>query len=262
MRLGFVQFDPRIGAFDDNLLKAKYLLDTIQPDVCVLPELCASGYLFTSKTEAEQTAEIAGEGKVYQTFAKWAREKDCLICGGFVELADNKLYNSAYSVEPDGKFHLYRKLHLFYREKLFFEPGNLPLTTFSFNGTTFGNLICFDWMFPETYRTLALAGTQVILHCTNLVLPYCQRASFTRAVENRIFIVISNRIGTESIGKTDVTFTGRSTIFSPNGDILFEAPANSNCAYSTDINPLMALDKKITPANDIFEDRRQAFYVL
>jgi predicted amidohydrolase len=46
-------------------------------------------------------------------------------------------------------------------------------------------MVCFDWFFPESARTLALRGAQIIAHPANLVLPYCQTAMVTRCLETR-----------------------------------------------------------------------------
>ncbi len=67
----------------------------------------------------------------------------------------------------------YRKVHLFNREKLFFEPGNLGFRVFNIGIAKVGVMICFDWFFPESARTLALKGADIIAHPpSNLVMPY------------------------------------------------------------------------------------------
>jgi predicted amidohydrolase len=81
-----------------------------------------------------------------------------------------------------------------------------------------GMMICFDWIFPESARTLALKGAQIIAHPSNLVLSYCQQAMFTRAVENRVFTITANRTGTEINGDKELYFTGKSVIVDTKGN--------------------------------------------
>ncbi|MCD6531016.1 beta-ureidopropionase [bacterium] len=263
MRVAFVQFKPILGDVRVNLEKVEELISAADSDVFVLPELFSSGYLFPDRDSVRKVAEPAGEGPVYETMFRWARTKNALVAGGFPEIGeDGKLYNSAISVKPDGEFVLYRKVHLFDREKLLFEPGNLGFDTFVFGGVRFGMLICFDWIFPESYRVLMLKGAQVILHMTNLVLPYCQRASFARAVENRMFIIVANRIGTETLDEISLTFTGKSVIYSPEGEILAEAGSDEETVPVVEIDPAEALDKNITSRNNLIDDRRPEFYKL
>lgn len=158
--------------------------------------------------------------------------------------------------------HNYRKVHLFNREKRYFKPGNQGFKVFDHQGTTMGMMICFDWLFPEAARSLALQGAQVILHPANLVLPYCQQAMFARALENRVFIVTVNRIGTEIAGKESNTFTGQSQIVSPRGDFLVRMGQDREQVEQVDIDPSEALDKNITPFNHVVEDRRRGQYTL
>ena len=94
-------------------------------------------------------------------------------------------------------------------------------------------IICFDWIFPEVCRNLALKGAQIMVHPSNLVLPYGQQAMVTRCLENRVYAITANRIGTETRGSDHFVFTGRSQITSVDGTILSSAPEDaSNVVYS------------------------------
>jgi predicted amidohydrolase len=180
---------------------------------------------------------------------------------GLAERApDGRIFNSAVAVDRDGFKGLYRKIHLFNREKEWFAPGDSGFVVLPLAGARVGLMICFDWIFPESARTLALLGAQVIAHPANLVLPFCQAAMVTRAVENRVFTITANRIGTEERGGATLTFTGGSRVVAPDGTVLADAPADSAHAAVAEIDPVRADDKRATPKNDLFEDRRVEFY--
>ena len=68
---------------------------------------------------------------------------------------------------------------------------------FNLDGVKVGVMICFDWRFPETARSLALKGAEIIAHPSNLVLPHCPQAMITRCLENRIFAITADRVGEE-----------------------------------------------------------------
>ena len=106
------------------------------------------------------------------------------------------MFNSSVLVRPDGSREVYRKVHLFLDEKSIFTPGDLGFPVFEACGTTIGMMICFDWIFPEAARSLALAGAEIICHPSNLLLPWCQAAMVTRCQENMVLAVTSNRVGT------------------------------------------------------------------
>ena len=125
-----------------------------------------------------------------------------------------------------------------------------------FKNAKFGVMICFDWAFPEIARVLTLKGSQVILHPSNLVLPYCQSAMVTRSLENSVFTATANRSGTER----GVEFSGNSQITNTTGTRLTNLSGNKVGIAFADIDPLQADDKMITKRNHILTDRRPELY--
>ena len=185
-----------------------------------------------------------------------------MIISGFVEKEGNKIYNSAMMVSNKGVIGTYRKIHLYYKEKLWFSAGDKPLKIYNVNSVNIGIMICFDWIFPETARTLALLGADIIVHPANLVLPYCQKAMVTRCLENRVYAVTANRIGKEIRGEDDFTFTGASQITSYDGKVLSSAPVDKIYSGFVEIDIEKVRNKKLNNFNDIFEDRRKEFYIV
>jgi predicted amidohydrolase len=121
-------------------------------------------------------------------------------------------------------------------------------------------MICFDWIFPEACRALALQGARVVLHPSNLVLPYCQNAMTTRCIENRVFAITCNRVGTETRAGVRLRFTGQSQIVDPCGRTLVRANDRDEDLRFIDIDPQEAGDKRLTSRNDLFADRRPEAY--
>ncbi len=177
-----------------------------------------------------------------------------------LEVKGRQYFNSSVLVTAKGKVETYQKIHLFDREKLFFQPGTKTLKTYPLEDATVGMMVCFDWIFPEVTRILALQGAQVICHPANLVLPWCHEAMRTRSIENRVFTVTANRIGTEKRGNISLTFTGKSQIVSPSGEVLVTGGERSESLKIIEIDAQEASDKTVTPNNDLFADRRVALY--
>lgn len=261
MKTGFIQFSPTLGQPETTLSQLDPLLDAAkEADLVVLPELCNSGYHFENKEMAMSLAESTSDSPFIRFLEAKAKAHDQYIVSGFHEKEGALLYNSSVLVGPQGWIGTYRKLHLFWNEKDIFEPGNLGLPVFKLdNGLTLGMLVCFDWMFPEAWRSLALQGAQIVCHPSNLVLPgFAQKAVPIHALINRYFVVTANRIGTE---KT-LTFTGMSTIANPKGEVVFQAGAEEERVYVTEFLPEQADNKWITPRNHALEDRRPDCYGL
>ena len=172
------------------------------------------------------------------------------------------MYNSSALVGPRGFIGIYRKVHLYYREKLLFAPGDLGFPVFKLPFGNVGMMICFDWIFPESARMLALAGAEIILHPSNLVLPHCPDAMITRALENRVFTVTANRIGTEDRGGIKLSFIGKSEIVSPKGKVLSRLLTKKTGVAAADIDLSAARDKNVNEYNHVFEDRRLDQYEI
>jgi predicted amidohydrolase len=259
MKVGYVQTSPKFGEKKVNFEEVRRLLVGIKADLIVLPELFATGYNFISKEEALSLAE-SQESETGQFLINVAKLTSSIIIGGFIEKEEEKIFNAAIIASNEGIIGTYRKIHLYFKEKLWFSPGNQQLKVYDVNDVKIGVMICFDWIFPETARTLALNGADVIAHPSNLVLPYCQNAMVIRCLENRIFAITSNRIGEENRGSDNFQFTGKSQITSYNGEILSSAPKDETYVDFIEIDIKKARDKRLNDLNDIFKDRRPKYY--
>lgn len=260
MKIGFLQLKPKFGAVRENVRAASSLLKGVSDATIVLPELFNTGYVFRSQDELDTLAESALGGYTVAEMKKVAAQKNLNLVFGIAEKQGRKYYNTAVLVTPKGRVCTYQKTHLFDREKLFFTPGEKGYAVHNVGGVRIGMMVCFDWAFPEVTRILALMGAQVICHPANLVMPYCQDAMRTRAIENRVFTVTANRIGGEKRGNVSVSFTGRSQIVDPAGNVLASAGDRSESLKIVDVQIEEADNKAISTNNDLFKDRKISLY--
>ena len=258
MKIGYIQFAPVLGDVDGNLEKIGELLGQCAgADLVVMPELCSTGYNFESAGQAMALSETWEQSRLVDLLNESCRKGGFHVVAGFCEREGDLLYNSAALVGPGGPLGHYRKMHLFWNEKDIFQPGNLGFPVFEAGGAKVGMLICFDWQFPEAWRILALKGAEVVCLPANLVLPgLAQRAVPLHAMLNRIYVVLGNRYGVEG----ELTFTGRSIISDPRGNLISEAPAAEDSVAIVEIDPAAARDKAVTPRNDLIADRRPEEY--
>jgi predicted amidohydrolase len=254
------QFNPVFGDTTGNINRICRMTEEAQADLIVFPELASSGYDFKNKDELKSLALDLHNGSEIEQLKQTAKVTDTYIVVGLAEKDGDKLYNSAILVMPDGEIHVYRKNHLFDREKLIFNPGDKRFRVVETPIGRIGLMICFDWIFPEAARLLSLGGAQIICHPSNLVLSFCQRAMFARSVENGVFTMTCNRIGTESHTDRALTFTGASQILGNRGEMLAQAGADTEEIISAEIEPIRADEKMITLNNHILNDRRTDLY--
>ena len=262
MKVGYYQFRPLFGKPKQNCKKILSVLENVDADLIVLPELALSGYYFKDKTESLKYAENPDNSPQLDALAELANKLNLYLVIGFAENRDHQCFNSAALIGPNGIEHIYRKTHLFNEEKFFFDPGDTPFTVNDINGVKIGIMICFDWAFPEVTRVLALQGAQIICQPSNLVLAFCQQTMLVRCIENRIFAITANRYGMDKRPQGTLKFTGRSQIVAPDGVLLHRGASQRDELFITDIDPNEANSKMITQHNDVLADRRPEFYSL
>ncbi|MGD1916802.1 MAG: carbon-nitrogen hydrolase family protein [Phycisphaerales bacterium] len=153
----------------------------------------------------------------YQRLA--ARHGIWLLPGSLYEQTDTGIYNTTPVINPEGTvITRYRKMFPFMPYETGVESGT-EFCVFDIPDIgRFGVSICYDMWFPETSRTLASMGVEVLLHPT--LTPTMDRdveLSIARAtaVINQMFVVDINGINDGG--------NGRSIMVAPTGDVLYEA---------------------------------------
>jgi predicted amidohydrolase len=264
-RLGIFQSRPIRGDVAGNRARAEdMLLSAPHADLWLLPELAFTGYQFADCADLSRHAE-----EVPGATSRWAqglaKKLDSYIAYGFPLKLGGKIFNAAVIVGKNGVMGIYQKTHLFFREKDYFDSGETGFQVWDMGGAKIGMMICFDWIFPESARTLALMGADLILHPANLVLHYSQRAMYARAVENGVFTATVNRVGEEALGDCTLCFQGGSIVYSPRGRTVRRlnrgTQAREELAVVT-LDLTRARDKLFTPSNHLFRDRRPSLYRL
>ena len=232
--------------------------------VVVLPELVSSGYVFESQAEARSCAETA-EGETVTSWGRLAASYGIVIVGGFCEAADGELFNSAAVVDPGGLRCVYRKVHLWDKERLWFTPGSAapPVITTQFG--RIGVLICYDLEFPEWVRLPALDGAQLLCAPVNWPAsphPFGERPAEVikaqaNAAVNRVFIAVCDRTGEER----GADWVAGSVIVDADGWPLAGPAQTAGAVTITAACKLGdALDKAVSPLSDVLADRRPELY--
>jgi predicted amidohydrolase len=260
------QIAPRVGEPSHN---AHVTVEAIRAGVdegaaiVVLPELATAGYVFSSVAEIEAAARPADD----ELFASWAdavRAAHAVVVGGFAErTAGGDLFNSAAVVDGEGVRAVYRKTHLWDRERVWFAAGDDPPPVIATDVGRIGVAICYDLEFPEVTRRLALHGAELIAVPTNW--PLVDRPPGERPPEvviamaaarvNRVAIACCDRAGIER----GTRWTEGSTIIDADGWPVATAGAGVGSATG-DVDLARSSDKRLAEHNDAFADRRPELY--
>ncbi len=263
MRLALVQMEPRFGDITHNITRACQLMENVHADLFILPELFNTGYNFLTIEELLALAED-DSGRTMQSMIEFASRRSCYLVFGYAEVNTRQngstYYNSSALIGPEGMVGKYRKVHLYYRENLFFTPGDLGFPVFDLPFGKVGMMICFDWIYPESARSLTLNGAQLIAHPSNLVLPYCPDGMIIRSMENRVFTATADRVGYENRGDVNLTFIGTSQVVSNKGRILARCSDDTEEIAVVDIDLSRADNKHLNEYNDLLNDRKYKQY--
>jgi len=232
----------------------------------VLPELCDTGYVFTGPDEARRLAAPAAQSPALRQWQALAASHAVVIVGGFCELGgDGNLYNSAAVVDGSGTLAVYRKAHLWDREKLVFTPGDgaPPVVDLPFGKVA--TMVCYDLEFPEWVRLPAMAGADLIAAPVNwpaMTVPAGERpADIVRvqaaACANGVFIAVADRCRAER----GVAWVGGTVIIRPDGyPAAAPQPGDHELLLTADCDLPAARDKRISAHNDVMADRRPELY--
>lgn len=257
MKSAYIQFQPTLYNIQENIQKIDVLIDQAQSaDLIVLPELASTGYNFKDYNSAKNCAEEIQKSQFVEFLIAKAKQHNSYLVAGINELLNDELYNSSVLVGPNGFIGKYQKIHLYFNEKDLFKTGNAGLNVYDIGCAKIGMLICYDYLFPEIWRILALKGAEIICHPSNLLTTNAQKTIPAQAFMNKYFIITANRIGTEG----DFVFNGNSFITDPNADIIDRASETEEEFRIVDFDPKISHNKMINSRNHVLQDRQPHLY--
>ncbi|MFO7678157.1 MAG: carbon-nitrogen hydrolase family protein [Thermoplasmatota archaeon] len=238
MKIALISGRPAIADKESNIKKMESYINKNKADIYVFGEMFLTGY--PCKDEFKNLAETT-QGNSIQYMKKLAQKHDCYIVFGMPlkdEHVKGLIYNSAILVHPEGKIDYYNKRFLInfgpFEEKIFFDEGE-ESKVFDTKFGKIGLFICYDLYFPEITRVLTLQGADILI-CVSAS-PSTTRKYFetllpARALENTIFIVYSNIVGTQE----ELVLWGGSQIYDPLGNLLIKAPYFKESIITYDLN--------------------------
>jgi predicted amidohydrolase len=267
VRVACCQVDLAVGDIDGNRSRVRRAVGDAAASgarIIVVPELANSGYVFTDAAEARSLAEPV-DGPTVTGWCDLARRLDVVVVGGFCELdPDGNVRNSAVVVDAGGVRALYRKAHLWDREKLVFTPGAAAPPVVDTAHGRIAVMICYDLEFFEWVRLPALRGAQLLCAPVNwprLPRPEGERPSEVVRVQaaaatNRMFIAVADRSGEER----GVGWVGGAVLVDPDGWPVRDLVLDRAATVLADLDLDAARDKRISDHNDVHADRRPELY--
>lgn len=261
---------------EDTLAKAEKLVRAAAADganVILLQELFETPYFCQKhKPEYLRLATTLEENPAVNHFKKIAKELSVVLPICFFERAGEISFNTVAMIDADGEIlGKYRKTHIPdgapYAEKYYFTPGDTGFKVFDTKYAKIGVGICWDQWFPETARSLALNGAEILLFPTAIgselyievdSKTHWQNTMCGHAAANMMPVVASNRIGREVEGDSEMTFYGSSFIADQHGEKVKECDKTTEGFITAEFD----LDAIMWERREwcIFRDRRPEMY--
>jgi N-carbamoylputrescine amidase len=179
----------------------------------LLPELFATPY-FCIEQDARylELAQDAADSSLVRRFAALAGELQVVLPISFFERDHNAYFNSLAMVDAGRVLGVYRKSHIpdgpGYQEKFYFSPGDTGFRVWQTRVGSVGVGICWDQWFPESARSMALQGAEILCYPTAIGSEpppappvdsrrHWQRVQQGHAGSNLMPLLAANRYGVE-----------------------------------------------------------------
>lgn len=222
-------------------------------ELIVFPEMTLTGF----STNISLIAEDEEKSKTIDRFKELAKVHNIAILFGIVIEDNNKALNKSIFIDNKGMvLGKYAKIHpfSFSGEDNYFNAGN-KLEMIRFKDFNIGLTICYDLRFPELYSALA-KNSDIIINIANWPkkrVEHWNTLLKARAIENQLFIVGVNRIGTDA---NNLEYEESSNIYNANGESL-------KCEFFKDMK-IYKIDKnytkKLMDNFNTINDRKIEFY--
>ncbi len=230
IKVAVAQFDIKLGDKKENLKKTEEFVSKAAAqgaDFIVLPEYLSTGSIPDKFRDLAEPVP----GDTVNRLLEMSEEHKIYIAASIVE-KDTEIYNTAILTDPKGNLLArYRKIHLFMDEQQYVANGQDIVVVDTEFGKV-GLMICYDSVFPEVARKLALEGAELILVPANWPAPFekqWQLSTNARALDNQLWIAAANRIGADD----KFTYFGNSRIVSPYGIPVVECDNEEKLAVAT-----------------------------
>ncbi|MFB5632328.1 MAG: carbon-nitrogen hydrolase family protein [Nitrosopumilus sp.] len=229
--------------------------------LCAFPEFMM--FYTNSSQTPKQLASLAEtiNGNFVKTIAKTAKENHIQVVGSFYEKSRKKdrVYDTSFVIDKSGKvISTYRKIHLYdalgFRESDKMASGSKIAKPVQTTVGKVGMMICYDLRFPEMSRSLAAAGSEVLVAPSawvkgNMKEEHWITINKTRAIENGCYVIAPDQVGN--------IYCGRSLVVDPYGKVLLDMKKKQGIGYVNIDLKKVKQTRKVLP---LLKNRRTDVY--
>lgn len=229
--------------------------------LCAFPEFMM--FYTTSKQSPKELAALAEtiNGNFVNAIAVAAKENSIQVVGTLYEKSKqkNRVYDTSFIVDESGKLvSTYRKIHLYdalgFKESTKLAPGSKISAPIRTSVGKIGMLICYDLRFPEMSRSLASAGSEILVVPSAWVKGEMKEDHWitinkTRAIENGCYVISPDQVGN--------IYCGRSMVVDPYGKVLLDMKKKQGISFVDITLDKVKQTRKVLP---LLQNRRTDIY--
>ena len=269
MKLALIQMESIVGEIEGNVERGCGYIDEAcgaGAELVVLPEFWSTGYfpVAVNYDFYDLAAPVTGHAMT-RVVAKAREHGVYVVATIYEEEGPGLYYNSSMIVDPNGEIiHKYRKVQVPARrgiEKLYYRGGSkFPVT--QIGEWKVGIILCYDTLFPEAARCLALKGAEFIavpFGASTTEGMIWDQLMMTRAFENCAYVAPCNSVGQVDMPDGDVfKLGGKSLVVDPSGHIIEQAGVEEETILYADLDRAEVYD--VRRKYFVFRDRRPDAY--
>lgn len=239
MRIALIQMS-NSGDIASNLEKSIRSIKTAaehDAELVLFPEVQLTEFFPQYPKQDVKKYEIFLDSAIVKSFCDACRDNDIIAVPNIYLNENGKAYDASILIGKDGSVGGIQKMvHIAQADKFFeqdyYTPSDDGFKVFDTEFGRIGIVVCFDRHYPESIRTEALMGADLILIPTvNTKAEPSEMFEWelrVQAFQNSVAIAMCNRVGTEG----EMDFSGESIVVGVNGEVIAKASDNEEILYA------------------------------
>lgn len=225
----------------ENLQKSLQLLKTAAEhgaDLIFYPEVQLTPFFAQQpKSVCAAPAALKADDPAQAAFCRACREQHIMASPNFYYQENGKPYDTSFLIDRQGKLLGTQKMvHIAQAEQFYeqdyYTPAPDGFHVFDTPEGKIGIVVCFDRHYPESVRTEALRGAQLILIPTANTaaepMELFEQEIRVQAFQNCVWLAMCNRVGQEK----EMDFAGESLVCDPDGRTVAKADRGETLLYA------------------------------
>lgn len=253
------------GSIEENLEKSLHAIEKAaedQADLVLFPEVQLTEFFPQYPGQEVSSYQVSQDSEIVKRFCEVCRENRIMAVPNLYLREKERNYDASLLIDKNGTILGIQKMVHVAQAKQFYEhdyytPADDGFHVFQTEYGNIGIVVCFDRHYPESIRTEALQGADLILIPTvNTKAEPSEMFEWelrVQAFQNSVILAMCNRVGVEG----DMHFSGESIVIDPNGAVLTRSDDTEQIMY---VDVGLSEARRVRAKRPYTQLRRPEFY--